>query len=245
MGELRTLLMWPFLPADARLRLRQQRYDAEAANRAPWVLETPDLSVTLITGVEGGTPGRGMSLRPTPPPGIDRAWSNALERRWWYAYGAIEWDGLAVAVVGERIGRDVRWEPTPGGLRPGFDAVEVFEARRRPTTSGECPDRIAAIATVGPKGHHVQRIYFLDEEARDLGWVPGSGFAEEDVMRFAAAAGIAYRRYAFTFAKFSTLRVTPSRLCEVLFVRSARRARLVGEVGESPEGWFTDSPKWW
>ena len=84
------------------------------------------------------------------------------------------------------------------------------------------------------------RVVFLDEESRDLGWVPAPGFVEDDLVAFAQAAGVAYRSYALTLGKFSSLRVSPSALCETLFTRSARRVRLVGDQFESVEGWYSE-----
>lgn len=219
------ILLRPFLPRDVRLRLRHQRIDGEASKRTGYILATPDLAVTLVKAVDGREPGRGMRLVPKPPNGWRATRYGTTEWGQWYTFGAVEWDGRHITVIDAR--RSVGgWRPTPGGLRPGFDAVEIFRAGARPAGSGECLDRVAAVVTVGLAGRHLQRILLLDEEARELLSIPARGFVEADLVRFAEAAGICYRSYAFTLAKFASLRASPSALCEALFPRSARRAKL-------------------
>ena len=234
-------LTWPFLTPDAKLRLRHQRLDAEAGKRAGWALEIPDVAVKLLKAVdEPDKRGRdpGMRLVPVSPSGKYPYPHSRTPFAAWYSYGAMEWDHQRVTVTGER--GSATWAPDPGGLRPGFDAVEVFQAGRRPTGSGNCLARVAAIATVGLAGHGLRRIVFLDAEARDLGWVPAPHFKEEDVIKLARAAGIAYRSYAFTFAGFSSARVSPSALCDALFTRSARRVKFVSEEFDPGSDWFLD-----
>jgi len=239
MSEFKTALLRPFLPPDVRLRLRHQRLDADATKRSYRYLATADLDVTLVKAVDGSGAGRGMRLVPEAPPGMAGTRSpGKTERGRWYWYGAVEWDYQHITVVGTKS--EGVWEPASGGLRPGFDAVEIFQAGRRPPGCGECLKPVAAIVTVGLTGRHMQRVYFLDAESRSLGHIPAPGFAEDDLVRLAEAAGIAYRRYAFTLARFASLRVLPPGLCEALFTRSARRAKLVREEVEVVDDWYSD-----
>lgn len=238
---LKHILMWPFLPREVRLRLRHQHLDGEASKRTAYLLATPDIAVTLLRAADSHTPGRGMRLVPTLSAySRPAARIGTTELGRWYRCGAMEWDGERVTVVGPRRPNG-EWMPTPGGLLPGFDAVEVFGAGGRPTGSGECRDRIAAIATVGLVGRHLQRILFLDEEARELASIPAQGFAEDDLLRFAEAAGIAYRSYAFAMRNFSSLRVSPGRLCEALFTRSALRVKLVSDDLDDTTNWHSET----
>jgi hypothetical protein len=233
MSKFTIALARPFLPPETRLRLRlrHQRLDAEAGKRAGWRLRIPEVTVTLVKAVDSSGPGRGMRLVPTLS-------GNVGYQARWCRLGAMEWDHRRVTIIGD-LGRGV-WAPDAGGLRPGFDPVEVRQAGRRPTGTGECLDRLAAIATVGLAGHVLQRIVFLDGEARELGWIPAPYFAEADVIRFAQAAGIPYRGYAFTFAGFSSTRVSPPELCEALFTRSARRMKLISDELDAGDDWFSD-----
>jgi hypothetical protein len=85
---------------------------------------------------------------------------------------------------------------------------------------------VAAIASVGLAGRHVHRIYLLDAESRAFGWIPAPNFAEAEVVAVAAAAGVAYLRYVITLAGFSSLRVTPEKVCEGIFPKSTERVVL-------------------
>lgn len=231
--KLRSFLLRPLLPADTRLRLRQQRYDEEAANKSHWILTTPDLAVTCAVSVDGRGSGENVGAASRLPP--SKPWRQG------YRYPCqVSWNGQKVGVTGWRgtVTQFVQWSPEPGGLREGFDPADVARAGVRPTTSGECPSRIAAIAAVGLAGHHVSRVYFLDAESRDLGWIPAPGLTEDNLVQVAEAAGIAYRRYVLTLAKFSSLRVMPDGLCEILFPRSARRVRLA----EEGDDWYSEYP---
>ncbi|MEY9930784.1 hypothetical protein ABH926_005431 [Catenulispora sp. GP43] len=233
-------LTWPFLTSDVKLRLRHQRLDAAAGKRAGWALEVPDVAVKLVKAVDDPCkPGRDPGMRLVPvsssakyPP----RYSNSPFAAW-YSHGAIEWDHHRVTVTGTR--GSAAWAPDAGGLRRGFDAVEVFQAGRRPTGSGNCLARVAAIATVGLAGHGLRRIVFLDAETRDLGWIPASYFKEEDVIEFARAVGIAYRSYAFTLAGFSATQVWPPALCDALFTPSARRVKFVGDELDMGNDWVS------
>ncbi|MBS2551518.1 hypothetical protein KGQ19_32085 [Catenulispora sp. NL8] len=237
MSRIKLALARPFMTPDTRLLLRHQRLDAEAGKRAGWALQIPDVEVRLVTAVNKRGPDLGKWLVPQSKGkrGVRYTGDTAIGR--WYRHGAMKWDHQRVTIAGSN-GTGV-WLPETGGLLPGFDAVEVFQAHRRPTGSGECRSRIAAIATVGLAGRALQRIVFLDAEARELGWIPAPYFAEDDVMKFAQAAGIAYRRYAFTLARFSSARVSPTQLCEALFTRSALRVKLMSEEF-STNDWLTD-----
>jgi hypothetical protein len=224
MPRLRLFLMSPFLPVDTRFRLRQQLLDREAAEIAQYVLDTPDVSVASVEAVDGRRSARGARL--SPPSGGGRVVSSAQTPvGGWYTIGRVDWNGEQVTVSGD-TGRSGRWEPEQGGLLPGFDAVEVFRAGRRPVTSGECPDRVAAIAAITLAGPRLDWVYFLDQESRELGSISAAGLDEDDLVRVTEEAGIAYRCYALTLARFSSLHVSPSGLCEVLFPRSARRVKL-------------------
>lgn len=225
--HLKAFLMRPLLPEDTRIRLRQQCYDAEAANRSRRILTTPDLAVTIAVAVDGA--GTGDNATP------------------WSSYRSAIWNGQKVVVPGWRgKATSVQWFPQPGGFLPGFDPADVARAGVRPAPSGECPSRIAAIATVGLAGHHVSRLYFLDAECHDLlhsctRLSPEiERGLEDDLISVADSAGIAYRRYALTLARYSSLRVSPEKVCDVLFPRSARRVRL----GSEEEDWYTEYP-WW
>ena len=239
MSIITNALTWPFLTPDVKLRLRHQRLDAEG-KRARWALEVPDVAVKLVKAIdERDKPGRdpGMRLVPVPPNGKPTYHHPNTPFAAWYSHGGVEWDHRRVTVTGTRD--SAVWAPDAGGLRPGFDAVEVFKAGRRPPGSGHCLARVAAIATVGLAGHSLQRIVFLDAEARDLGWIPAPYFKEEDVIRFARAAGIAYRSYAFTLAGFSSALVSPLALCEALFTRSARRVKFVSDELDTGNDWLS------
>lgn len=237
--RLKTLLLRPALPPETRLRLRQQRLDEEADRRSRYLLTTPDLSVTLAVAVDGhGSPEEvrvfprlpGSTWQPSPVSEVGR----------WCANGAIHWADGRLSAVGA-TGWAARWRPEPGGLLPGFDAAEVAAAGLRPATSGQSRDRIAAIAAVGLARHHVQRVYFLDAEFRELDRLPALGLVEADLVRVAEAAGIAYRRYVLSIAKFASLRVSPHSLCEVLFPRSARPTAARPD-GEDLTDWFSEYP---
>lgn len=237
MSILTNALTWPFLTPDVKLRLRHQRFDAEAAKRAGWALEVPDVAVKLVKAVDNRyKPGRdpGVRLVPVSPSGKYPPPSSSPLAAW-YSHGAIEWDHQRVTVTGTK--GSAAWAPDTGGLRRGFDAVEVFQARRRPPGSGHCLARVAAIATVGLAGHSPQRIMFLDAETRDLGWIPAAYFKEEDVIELARAVGIAYRSYAFTLAGFSSTQVWPPALYEAVFTRSARRVKFVGDELDPGNDW--------
>lgn len=241
MSKIANTLTWPFLPPDVKLQLRHRRLDAGADKREGWALQIPDVAVKLVKAVDGADrTGRdpGMRLVPVPPNGkYPSPYLNAPFAAW-YSRGAIEWDHQRVTVTGTK-GSAV-WAPDVNGLRPGFDAVEVFQARRRPTGSGNCLSRVAAIATVGLAGHRLQRIVFLDAEARDLGWMPASYFNEDDVIKFARAVGVPYRSYAFTLAHVSSARVSPHALFEALFTQSARRVTFVSDEINTGNDWFAD-----
>jgi hypothetical protein len=187
-------------------------------------------------------PGRDPDVRlvPVPPNGKYPPANSTSPYAAWYSHGAIEWDHQRVTVTGTK-GSAV-WAPDAGGLRRGFDPVEVFQAGRRPPGSGHCLARVAAIATVGLAGHSLQRIVFLDAETRDLGWIPAPYFQEEDVIKLARAVGIAYRSYAFTLAGFSSTQVWPPALCDALFTRSARRVKFVGDELDAGNDWSSGSP---
>lgn len=235
------VLTWPFLTPDVKLQLRHQHFDAEAGKRAGWALRVPDVDVKLVKAVDdpdkrGRDPG--LRLVPVPPNGKYPSPYTDAPFAAWYSRGAMEWDHQRVTVTGTR-GSAV-WAPAAGGLRRGFDAVEVFQAGRRPTGSGNCLARVAAIATVGLAGHGLRRIVFLDAEARDLGWIPAPYFNEDDVIKFARAAGIAYRSYAFTLARLSPSQVSPSALCEALFTRSARRVKFISDELDTGSDWVSD-----
>ncbi|ACU70924.1 hypothetical protein Caci_2004 [Catenulispora acidiphila DSM 44928] len=248
MSKLTTTLLWPFLAPDVRLRLRHQRLDAEAPKRAGWALQIPEVKVTRVKAVDGaldgtgGGPGsrRGMRLTPVAPSPWKQqqtmVGTRPIDR--WLRSGAMEWDGRRVTIAGSL--RTGTWIPREGGLIPDFDAAEVARAGRRPFGTGECERHLAAIATVGLAGRHLKRIVFLDAEARELGWIPAPYFAQDDVIRFAQAAGIAYRSYAFTFAGYSSTRLSPEKLCEALFTRSARRVKLMGDGASDESDWLSD-----
>ena len=53
MPELIPRLLAPFLPAETRYRLRQQRLDAEAAEKAVQVLTLAGVSVTVLRSTAG------------------------------------------------------------------------------------------------------------------------------------------------------------------------------------------------
>lgn len=234
-------LTWPFLTPEVKLRLRHQRLDGEAGKRAGWALQIPDVAVQLVKAVdERDKSGRGPGMRlvPVPPSGKYPSRFPSSPYAAWYSSGALEWDHQRVTVTGNR-GSAV-WAPDAGGVRRGYDAIEVFQAGRRPPGSGDCLARVAAIATVGLAGHCLQRIVFLDAETRELGWIPAPYFPEEDLIEFARAVGIAYRSYAFTLAGFSSTRVWPVALCEALFTRSARRVKLVSDELDTGNDWFSD-----
>jgi hypothetical protein len=75
-------------------------------------------------------------------------------------------------------------------------------------------------------GHPLQRIYFVDAEARSLGSIPARNFVEAEISAVAAAAGIAYVRYVLSLAKFASLRVSWARLCEGIFPSSVMEVDL-------------------
>jgi hypothetical protein len=90
----------------------------------------------------------------------------------------------------------------------------------------------------GLAGRHLQRIIILDPEARSLGWIPALGLAQDDLIELTKAAGISYRSYGITLARFTSLQVSPSALCEALFVHSAAQVKLVGGEIETQASLF-------
>ena len=217
-SRLRYVLARPFLPPDARLRLRQQHRDELADEDVRAVLSEQGVSVRSAAAAAGG-------------------WTSGSTR--WPALGSVDWDGSRLRMVGAS-GRSAEWYPVSGGLRPGFDAVEVSAARFRPPTSGECPGRVAAVAAVGLAGHRVCRVYFLDAESRSLSWIPVAAFAEDHHTRLAKMAGVEYHQYELTLAGYSSARVSPAGLCEALFPSSVRQVKLTSEyeLSESVEQWY-------
>jgi hypothetical protein len=228
MPELIPRLMAPFLPVETRCRLRQQRFDAEAAKKAVRLLALPGVSVTVLRSTTGSRSWRDASLVPTS------AFSHAGE--WWFTKGALGWDGNLLTVTGTHDSSP-SWPTAQGGVRPGFGAEEVALAGFRPVGSGECPGSVVEIASVGLQGHPARRLYFLDEESHHLTMTPARGFTEEQLSDFAHHAGVAFRTYALTTGGVTT----PDAMCEVLFPRSARRRPVIGESNASAEwqwrGW--------
>jgi hypothetical protein len=238
MSLLANALTWPFLTPGGKLQLRHQHLDAKAEKRAGWALQIPGVSVHLAKAVDGPRkpgPDPGVRLVPVPPRGKYPFPYRSTLFATWYSQGAIEWDRQHVTVTGTK--GSAAWAPDHGGLRPGFEALEVFRAGRRPAGSGYCLARVAAIATVGLAGRSLQRIVFLDAATRGLGWLPAYYFHEDDVIGFAGAAGIAYRSYAFTFEHFSSMQVSPSMLCDALFTRSARWVKFVDDELSAGHDW--------
>ena len=241
MSKIANALTWPFLPPDVKLQLRHRRLDAGADKRAGWALQIPDVAVNLVKAVDDADrSGRdpGMRLVPVPPNGkYPSPYLNAPFAAW-YSHGAIEWDHQRVTVTGTK-GSAV-WAPDLNGLRPGFDAVEVFQARRRPTGSGHClsgwpPSRPWASPATGFSG--------------SCSSMPRHGisagcrrryFNEDDVIKFARAVGVPYRSYAFTLARVSSARVSPHALFEALFTQSARRVTFVSDEVNTGNDWFSD-----
>lgn len=244
MSEFLRALMRPLLPPDVRQRLKHQRLEAESANRHSYLFTTPGISVTLVKAVDAASAdAEPRRLIPARPSG-DR--SRATSSRpnsydetpigQWYASGGLHWSGGSLSVTGPR-GQGI-WYPARGGLRPGFEVAEIFQAGQRPVGTGECHFGVAALAAVGLAGRHLQRIIILDPEARSLGWIPTLGLAENDLIELTKAAGISYRSYGITLARFTSLQVSPAGLCEALFVRSAVRVKLVSKEIETQENWF-------
>lgn len=224
MGELIRRLTTPVLPAEARYRLRQQRIDEEVAREAMRVLNSPAVPVTERRSWVGAGTGGFYEVRETrrgPAP------SYSLKP-------AIAFDGTSLRVAGEdgfEPGLSVR----RGGLRPGFAAHEVAAARCRPMTSGECPAEVAEIAAVALGPGRIRRLYFLDEESRELAAIPAAGLSEDILVELAEHAGIVFRVYAFG----AVTGTDPDRRCEVLFPRSARRRK---ERGRRPPGQDWQAP---
>ena len=246
MSEFLRGLMRPFLPQDARLRLKHQRLEAEGINRHSYLFKTPGISVTLVNAVDAAgakADAQPRQLLPTRPSGSRSRAASSRPTLYdetpvgeWYASGGLQWSGRSLSVTGPR-GKGI-WYPAPGGLRPGFEVEEIFQAGQRPVGTGECHFGVAALIAVGLAGRHLQRIIILDPEARSLGWIPTLGQAEDDLIEFTKAAGISYRSYGITLARFTSLQVSPSALCEALFVRSAVHVKLVSEEIETQESWF-------
>jgi hypothetical protein len=219
MGELIRRLMRPALPADTRYRLRQQGMDAEIARRALRVLGRSDVLVGLRRAVPGHLSPESFMLCVARRPGVPLAEANTM----------FSWSGEQLLVFAEG-GAVARLSPRPasGGVLPGFGAHEVAAARCRPMTSGECPALLAEVAAVAFAGGSIRRVYFLDEESRELTSVPADGLSEEKLAGLAAHIGVPFRVYSFRMAR----RFRPQRWCEVLFPPSARRHRLVNPLKE-------------
>ena len=113
---------------------------------------------------------------------------------------------------------------------------------RAPLPVGCGPVSTRSRSSARATGRPSHRIVFLDVEARELGRIPALYFTEDDVIKYAHEAGIAYRSYSFAFAGDSSTRVSPGRLCEALFVRSARWVKLVSEELDMGSDWFTAQP---
>jgi hypothetical protein len=94
-------------------------------------------------------------------------------------------------------------------------------------TSGECPAAVAEMAAVALGSGPMWRLYFLDEESRELAAIPAAGLSEDILVELAEHAGIVFRVYAFGVGSGSGFGpgTDPARRCEVLFPRSARRIR--------------------
>lgn len=228
MPELIPRLMAPFLPVETRYRLRQHRLDIEAAEKAVRVLTLAGVSVTVLRSTPGARSWREASLVPTPTAPHLTAW--------WFTKGGLAWDGNLLTVTGDNDSSP-RWPTAQGGVQPGFGADEVARAGLRPVASGECPSAVVEIASVALQGHPARRLYFLDEESRQLTMTPARGFTEEKLADFAGHAGVSFRTYALTTGAVTT----PDAMCEVLFPRSARRRQVISERSPSAEwqwqGW--------
>lgn len=228
MPELIPRLIVPFLPVETRYRLRQQRIDVEAAEKAVRILTLAGVSVTVLQSTTGVRSWRETSLVPTP------AFRHMYA--WWSANGGLRWDGTLLTATGDKDS-SAGWPTIQGGVQPGFGAAEVAQAGGRPVSSGECPSSVAEIAAVGMKGHPPRRLYFLDEESRHLTMTPALGFTEEKLADFANHAGVVFRTYALTTGGLTS----PDAMCEVLFPRSARRRLVVSESSPAAEwqwrGW--------
>ncbi|WP_194894398.1 hypothetical protein [Catenulispora pinisilvae] len=240
---LRSLFTWLAAPPETKYRMTQQNLDLQAAKKTARVLSTPGLSVTSRKAVDGKEPGPPSRIKASangsysPPKGAGFTYPNGRsELRSWYLSAEIVWDGKALTATGN-FGRPRTWEPAPKGLRPGTDAAEIFRHGSRPMTSGECPTQIAAIATVGLSGYELNRVVFLDEDARELSRFSMVGFTEDDMMRIAAAAGIAYRSYILAIGGYSTMKLGLSDFCEALFPHNAAHSLLLSyDLQES--GWW-------
>lgn len=222
MSELMNLLLMPFVPPETRLRLQQQRIDAEAARQAPRLLGLDGVEVSVVDCVVGRGSWREVELVPIP--------SYPRPTAWWFTWGRIWWDGSRLSAVGgdRRVGR---WQIQAGGVKPGFGAEEVARVGRRPVTSGECPPRVAELAAVTlPRyGAEPRRLFLLDDESRQLAAFPARGLTQEGLARLANAAGVVLRTYAIKTGG----RVWPDELCgDALFPRSARRLAPVGGFQE-------------
>jgi len=228
MPELIPRLLAPFLPAETRYRLRQQRLDAEAAEKAVQVLTLAGVSVTVLRSTAGAGSWREATLVPNPT-------SGHMAARW-ITKGGLAWDGKLLTVNGDNDSSP-RWPTARGGVRPGFGADEVAQAGGRPVGSGECPASVVEIASVALHGHPARRLYFLDEESHHLTMTPARGFTEEKLTEFAGHAGVVFRTYSLTTGAVTT----PDALCEALFPRSARRRPVIRESSPSAEwqwhGW--------
>lgn len=216
MAEFVPRLVAPFLPAETRHRLRQQRLDAEAAEQAARVLPLPGVSVTVLRETIGAGSWREFTLVPTPD------FPHSYAR--WFTEGALAWDGTTLTVTGDHA-TPAAWRTTKGGVKPGFAAHEVAAAEARPATSGECPDTVAEIAAVAIGDGRARRLYFLDDESRRLTMTPARGFTDDQLADLAQHAGITLRTYSLTTGG----RTTPDALCEILFPRSARRRSVIAE----------------
>ncbi|HEU5331582.1 MAG TPA: hypothetical protein VFU73_02425 [Actinocrinis sp.] len=203
----------PFVPPEARLRLRQQRIDAEAARTAPRLLGLEGVEVSLLDSRAGRGSWREVVLAPIPTYPRPATW------------GTLAWDGSRLrAVLGN--GRVCGWQIQAGGVKPEFAAEEVARVGRRPVTSGECPTRVVEFAAVElrTRGTTPGRLFLLDEESRQLGAFPAHGLTQEGLARLADAAGVVLRTYAIKTGG----RVWPDELCsDALFPRSARRQVFV------------------
>lgn len=228
MPELIPRLMTPFLPVEARYRLKQHRLDMEAAEKAVRVLSLAGVSVTVLRSTTGARSWRETSLVPNPTSGHMSAW--------WFTKGGLGWDGNLLTVTGGN-GSSPRWPTAQGGVQTGFGADEVAQAGCRPVTSGECPNSVVEIASVALQGHPARRLYFLDEESRHLTMTPARGLTEEKLADFAGHAGVNFRTYSLTTGAVTT----PDAMCEALFPRSARRCQVISEHSPSAEwqwhGW--------
>jgi hypothetical protein len=231
MSELSRRVIAPFLPTDARYRLRQQRLDAEVTWLTRRVFSYENVSATVLRSASSRERSpEAMTVVPIGPRHLYPGW---------FDNGRIGWDGTSLFAVGDH-GASATWRPQRGGIERYFRAENVSRARRRPAPSGECPNTVAEIAGVALRGHAIRRLYFLDRESHHLAALPMMGLSEPDVAALAARAGIHFRVYSLTngnpLVPLGT--VPPDEMCEVLFPRSARRRKLLSRVGGVTD-WLT------